>query len=210
MPRHIQTYPYANDILGRTTYVIEAPPVAPSAPAPPEVVERRTTEIIISPPQHDEAIHSIRDWDDGRRSEKGGGGRSEHGHSPRGARSEKGGVSEKRSRSPVEIKPSRSGRRRARSSAAYKEYYEEEIGESNSIHGPLALIAPRERKDERSIKAEIRALEAEKKMLKYEREAEKEARKAERYRDGEIIIERDREIIGVQKDRKGRMSLIAK
>lgn len=183
--------------------MIEAPPVAPSAPAP-EVVERRTTEIIISPPQHDEATRSVRDWDDGRRSEKGG-GLPEHGHSPKGARSEK------RSVSPVEIKPSRSGRRRAHSSAAYKEYYdEEEIGESNSIHGPLALIVPRERKDERSIRAEIRALEAEKKMLKYEREAEKEARKAERYRDGEIIIERGREIIGVQKDRKGRMSLIAK
>ena len=189
--------------------MIEAPPVAPSAPAPPEVVERRTTEIIISPPQHDEATRSVRDWDDGHRSERGG-GRSEHGHSPKGARSEKGGASEKRSVSPVEIKPSRSGRRRAHSSAAYKEYYEEEIGESNSIHGPLALIAPRERKDERSIKAEIRALEAEKKMLKYEREAEREARKAERYRDGEIIIEREREVIGVQKDRKGRMSLIAK
>lgn len=191
--------------------MIEAPPVAPPAPAPPpEVVERRTTEIIISPPQHGEASRSVREWDDGRRSERGGGGLSEHGHSPNGARSEKGGVSEKRSVSPVEIKPSRSGRRRAHSSAAYKEYYEEEIGESNLIHGPLALIAPRERKDERSIRAEIRALEAEKKMLKYEREAEKEARKAERYRDGEIIIERDREIIGVQKDRKGRMSLIAK
>lgn len=189
--------------------MIEAPPVAPSAPAPPEVVERRTTEIIISPPQHDETSRSVRDWDDGHRSERGG-GRSEHGHSPKGARSEKGGASEKRSVSPVEIKPSRSGRRRAHSSAAYKEYYEEEIGESNSIHGPLALIVPRERKDERSIKAEIRALEAEKKMLKYEREAEREARKAERYRDGEILIEREREVIGVQKDRKGRMSLIAK
>lgn len=210
MPRRIKTSLYTDDILGRTTYVIEAPPVAPSAPAPaPEVVERRTTEIIISPPQHDEVIHSVRDWDDGRRSEKEG-GISEHGLSTKGARSEKGGVSEKRPLSPVEIKPSRSGRRRAHSSAAYKEYYEEEIGESNSMHGPLALIAPRERKDERSIRAEIRALEAEKKMLKYEREAEKEARKAERYRDGEIIIERDREIIGVQKDRKGRMSLIAK
>lgn len=203
------TSPCTDPILGRTNYVIEAPPVAPSAPPPLEVVERRTTEIIISPPQHDEATRSVRDWDDGRRSERGG-GQSERGHSPKGARSEKGGVSEKRSVSPVEIKPSRSGRRRAHSSAAYKEYYEEEIGESNSIHGPLALIAPRERKDERSIRAEIRALEAEKKMLKYEREAEREARRAERYRDGEIIIERDREVIGVQKDRKGRMSLIAK
>lgn len=184
--------------------MIEAPPVAPPAPAPPpEMVERRTTEIIISPPQHGEASRSVREWDDGRPSERGGGGGlSEHGHSPNEARSEKGGVSEKRSVSPVEIKPSRSGRRRAHSSAAYKEYYEEEIGESKLIHGPLALIAPRERKDEHSIRAEIRALEAEKKMLKYEREAEKEARKAERYRDWEII--------GVQKDRKGRMSLIAK
>lgn len=176
------------------------------------MIEQRTTEIIISPP-HDTAARSVRDWDDGRRSEKGGGAHTDHGHSPRGARSERGdsGRSEKRSLSPVELvrKPSRP-RRRARSSVAHREYYEEEIGESNSIHGPLAIIAPRDRKDERSIKAEIRALEAEKKMLKYEREAERELRKAERYRDGEIIIEREKDVIGIQKDRKGRMSLIAK
>lgn len=75
------------------------------------------------------------------------------------------------------------------------------------MHGPLALIAPKERRDERSIKAEIRALEAEKKMLKYEREAEKEHRKVDRYRDGEILIERERDV-KIEKDRKGRMSLV--
>lgn len=178
----------------------------------------------------------MREWDvlnDTGRSEKGGGGHSEigGGHSERGvshaskpARSERGGGrteresvrSEKRSLSPVEIirQPSRSrrgshSRRRSRSTAAPKnEYFEEEIfGESNSMHGPLALIAPKERRDEQSIKAEIRALQAEKKMIKLEREAEIEHRKAERYRDGAVIIERERDV-KIEKDRKGRMSLV--
>lgn len=218
--------------IGRTTtYVIEAPP------PPPEIIEQRTTEIIITPPPPSEVPRSVREWDvlnDTGRSEKGGvghsekgGGRSERGvsHASRPTRSEKGAGhteresarSEKRSLSPVEIhrEPSRSRRgshshRRSRSTAAPKsEYFEEEIiEESNSMHGPLAIIAPRERRDERSIKAEIRALEAEKKMLKHEREAEREHRKADRYKDGEeIIIERDRGL-KIERDRKGRLSLV--
>lgn len=217
--------------IGRTiTYVIEAPP------PPPEIIEQRTTEIVITPPPPSEVPRSVREWDvlnDIGRSEKGGGGHSEHGgghpergvsHTSRAARSEKGGGhhergsgrSEKRSLSPVEItrEPSRSrkgshSRRRSRSTAAPKsEYFEEEIiGESNSMHGPLALIAPKERRDERSIKAEIRALEAEKKMIRLEREVEREHRKVDRYRDGEVIIERERDV-KIEKDRKGRMSLV--
>ena len=76
--------------------------------------------------------------------------------------------------------------------------------------GPLALVMPERRKDERSIKAEIRALEAEKKALKLEREIEKEHRKADRYRerDTEIIIEKDRDVVKIEKDRKGRLSLV--
>lgn len=78
------------------------------------------------------------------------------------------------------------------------------------MHGPLALIQPKHHhhKDERSIKAEIRALEAEKKALRLEREMEKEHRKAERYRDEEIIIERRDDVVKIEKDRKGRMSLV--
>lgn len=181
---------------------------------------------MISPPPQDDIPRSVRDWDDGHRSEKGG-GLSEHGgaQSVKGGRSERGGDrhstrersrsrsrTEKRELSPVEIvrKPSRS-RRRSKSTAAHKsEYFEEDFGESNSMHGPLALIQPKKHhhKDERSIKAEIRALEAEKKALKLEREMEKEHRKAERYRDDEIIIERRDDVVKIEKDRKGRMSLV--
>ena len=78
-------------------------------------------------------------------------------------------------------------------------------------NGPLAIILPERRKDDRSIKAEIRALEAERKALKLEREVEKEHRKADRYRDSEIIIERDRrasDVVEIKKDRKGRMAFV--
>lgn len=53
--------------------------------------------------------------------------------------------------------------------------------------GPLALALPAERhrsKDERSIRAEIKALEAEKEALRAEKRAEKEMRKADRIRRG--------------------------
>ena len=79
------------------------------------------------------------------------------------------------------------------------------------MHGLSLAIPSRSKdshKDERQIKAEIRALEAEKKMLKYEREIEKEHRKAERYREEPVIIERDRDVVKIEKDRKGRMSLV--
>lgn len=95
----------------------------------------------------------------------------------------------------------------------------EDVGESNAIGSvpQMQLVVPHRSKsshrDERSIKAEIRALEAEKRALKYEREIEKEDKKAHRYRDrdGEVIIERDRdrgEPVKIEKDRKGRMSFV--
>ena len=54
--------------IGRTTYVIEAPPAPPPEPEP-EIVERRTTEIIINAPEGtthqplSEAPRSVREWD---------------------------------------------------------------------------------------------------------------------------------------------------
>lgn len=214
----IFTPEYSDQFPDRTTYLIEAP----APPQEAEVVERRTTEIVITPPPKEDIPRSVRDWDDGHRSEKGG-GPLEHGggkslkdadvHSTR-ARSPSRSGSEKRELSPIEIirKPSRS-RHRSKSIAGHKsEYIEEEIGESNSMHGPLALIQPKSHhhhhRDERSIKAEIRALEAEKEALKLERKIEKEHRKAERYRDEEIIIERRDDVVKIEKDRKGRMSLV--
>lgn len=83
--------------------------------------------------------------------------------------------------------------------------------ESATVHGgPFALIAPAHthRRDERSIKAEIRALEAEKKALKLEREMERERSKADRYRESEVEIVRDRDVVKIEKDRKGRLSLV--
>ena len=207
----------------RKTYVIES---GPPPPPPPEVIERRT-EIIINPPEPAEIPRSVREWDV---MSGTAGGKSEHGHksehgghkSERGARSHK---SHSRARSSsssssssgpsaIEIvrKPSKKHRHRSRSSAGHKtEYLQEEKGESNSMHG-LSLVVPSRskdaHKDERQIKAEIRALEAEKKMLKYEREIEKEHRKADKYKEEPVILERDRDVVKIEKDRKGRMSLV--
>lgn len=95
--------------------------------------------------------------------------------------------------------------------------------DSNSVHvGPLALVVDRKPpRSDRDIKDEIRRLEAERKALrrerKYERDPGTEIVKIERVRErspsprGEIIIERrGDEILEVKKDRRGRMSLVAK
>lgn len=78
----------------------------------------------------------------------------------------------------------------------------------------LQLVVPHRSKstnrDERRIRAEIRALEEEKKMLKHERDASRY-----RDRDTEIIIERERDRerdrdrdVKIEKDKKGRMSFV--
>lgn len=205
LPRHVtirRSSILLTILTGRTTYLIEAP----TSPQESEVVERRTTEVVITGSK-DEGSRAGRDKDDGSRSEKGGEGHSSKESNEKNEKSRS--RTEKRSLSPIEIvrKPSRS-RRRSHSTTVYKEHEEE----SKSSYGALAIIAPRDHhaKDERMIQAEIRALEAEKRALKYEREMEKEHRKAERLRDGEIIIERDRDVIKIEKDRKGKMSLVVK
>ncbi|KAH0551717.1 hypothetical protein GP486_007065 [Trichoglossum hirsutum] len=91
-----------------------------------------------------------------------------------------------------------------------------EVGESDGhVSGPLSLIIPDRRKDERSIKAEIRALEAEKKALRLEREVEHENRRAERIRaeaeDTVLLEEREGRKIGnivVRKNKKGRLEMV--
>lgn len=83
-----------------------------------------------------------------------------------------------------------------------------QIERSNHIHGPATSFLPESRmlvrrddqyRSERDIKEEIRQLEDERRMLKYERET-----------DYEIIERRDpkREVIRVDKDRKGRLALV--
>ncbi|KAF2656894.1 hypothetical protein K491DRAFT_691568 [Lophiostoma macrostomum CBS 122681] len=88
------------------------------------------------------------------------------------------------------------------------EVYEERFEESNHIGGPLTVLVPnrgdheqritrieRDVRSERDIKDEIRQLEAERRMLKYERET-----------DYEVIERREprREVVRIEKDRKGR------
>ncbi|KAH7382659.1 hypothetical protein DE146DRAFT_770790 [Phaeosphaeria sp. MPI-PUGE-AT-0046c] len=88
----------------------------------------------------------------------------------------------------------------------HEEYVE--IERSNAMHGPATSFLPDGRmlvrreehyRSERDIKDEIRALEDERRMLKYERDSEYE-----------IIERRDpkREVIRVDKDRKGRLALV--
>ncbi len=88
------------------------------------------------------------------------------------------------------------------------EHFEERVEESNHIHGPITVLVPderrlvrteRETRSEREIRDEIRMLEQERRMLKYEREGEYE------------VVERKepkREVVRVDKDRKGRLALV--
>jgi hypothetical protein len=90
----------------------------------------------------------------------------------------------------------------------HEEYIQ--VERSATVHGPATSFLPEHRqlvrheerhdyRSERDIKEEIRQLEDERRMLKYERET-----------DYEIIERRDpkREVIRVDKDRKGRLALV--
>jgi len=108
------------------------------------------------------------------------------------------------------------------------EVYEERIEESNHIGGPLTVLVPehqrrreqheerrvtrverdsyerdthvdRDSRSKRELEEEIRALEAERRMLKYERENEYE-----------FVEKREprKEVVRVEKDRKGRLALV--
>lgn len=185
-------------IADRTTYLIEAPAPAPApifVPAPePQVIERRTEIIVGSPPPPPpimvpmEIPQSVRDWD-----VMSGKAESRHESLHESRHHESHHESHKRSPS------TKSRKSRRKSSPSRSEYEEEERGN--------VLVLPERRNPER-IKAEIRALEAEKKALKYEREMDKEHKKAEQYREGDIIIEKGRDVVKIEKDRKGRMSLV--
>jgi hypothetical protein len=89
----------------------------------------------------------------------------------------------------------------------HEEYVE--IERSAAIHGPATSFLPESRmlvrrddrhdyRSERDIKDEIKSLEDERRMLKYERETDYE------------FIERNpkREVVRVDKDRKGRLALV--
>ncbi|KAI8931201.1 hypothetical protein NX059_011551 [Plenodomus lindquistii] len=83
-----------------------------------------------------------------------------------------------------------------------------EIERSNEIHGPATSFLPNrgelvrrdEHRSERDIREEIRFLEEERRMLKYEREGDREYE----------FIERTpkKEVVRVDRDRKGRLALV--
>lgn len=169
----------------------------PASNSQPQIVERRT-EIITERPAVAEVPRSVREWDvmsnksEKRRSPSPKSHRNRH-------RSASSSIDHRRNRS-------------ASSSSTHRELIiEQERGESSSVAvGIGALIIPERRvnRDERSIKAEIRALEAEKKALRLEREMEKDHRRGDRHRDSDLTIERDREVVKIEKDRKGKLSLV--
>ena len=219
--------------IGRTTYVIEAPPPPPPEPEP-EIVERRTTEIIINGPEGtthqplEEAPRSVREWDamsvKSRKTERRSPSPSAKSHhttrrspspSAKSHRTERRGSSpsakshrtERRGSSPSakshKSHSTHHSRHRSVSSVSTHrniQIIKEDMDDSATIRGPLELIVPERRKDERSIQAEIRALEAEKRALKLEREIEREHRRSSRYRDEDLLI--------VERDRRPREELI--
>jgi hypothetical protein len=84
-------------------------------------------------------------------------------------------------------------------------------------HHDLAVVVPPRRMTDHNIRREIRYLEAERKALQLERAADWRLEEADRLRDGDLEIiehervERDhrpRNVIRVEKDRKGRMALV--
>ena len=129
-----------------------------------------------------------------------------------------------------EVSPARTNRTRRRGSSVSDESFierkitrEVDFEDSNSVHvGPLALVVDRKpARTDWEITEEIRRLEAERKSLRRERRYEREGTeivKVERVRErspsprgAEVILERrGEEILEVRKDRRGRMSLVAK
>ncbi|KAK7706503.1 hypothetical protein SLS57_009613 [Botryosphaeria dothidea] len=93
-----------------------------------------------------------------------------------------------------------------------REIIEERIEESNHIGGPLTVVVPERGRSDREIKEEIRRLENERKALQLERRAEDLRLAPIEYRETEyeIIEERPRErnVVRVDKDRKGRLALV--
>jgi hypothetical protein len=84
--------------------------------------------------------------------------------------------------------------------------------------GPLVLIGDRRSKDDRVIRAEIKALEAEREALRAEQKAQLELERADRIRRGDLVVYEERETVRrerepdggveIKKDKKGRMSII--
>lgn len=77
----------------------------------------------------------------------------------------------------------------------------ERVEESSHIDGPLTVLVPRKDhpRSEREIQNEIRELELERRTLRTERDRDS---------DYEIIEKKDRNVVRIEKDRKGRLALV--
>lgn len=93
------------------------------------------------------------------------------------------------------------------------------VDRSNQIPvGPLVLVGDRRSKDDRAIRAEIKALEAEREALKAEQKAQLEFERADRIRRGDLVVYEERDIVRmerepdggveIRRDKKGRMSIV--
>ncbi len=195
-----------------TIHVIKSPPNEEKVTE--EIIERKVTTVPIS-----EAPQSVREWDNLKAE-------SVRSVSPKGRSHSRHTSRSRRDSSPIEkiiekktiireVSPSRSSHSRRHSSLPRteiierREFIEDDIGESNSIHaGPLALVVDRHPKTDRDIKEEIRALEIERRALRHERiETRKPSRHKEEEREVVIMRPAEEEVIEIRKDKKGRMSL---
>lgn len=76
--------------------------------------------------------------------------------------------------------------------------YEDHFEQSAHINGPLTSLVPRRPRGEREIREEIRSLEEERRLVRFDRETDYEVVEAKPSRD----------VIRVEKDRKGRLALV--
>lgn len=105
---------------------------------------------------------------------------------------------------PASVHYAQSVRSSSPSRYGHEATFEERLEESNHVSGPLTVLVPDEKKGQRiirdrDVRDEIRQLEEERRMLKYERDS-----------DYEFVERREprREVVRVEKDRKGRLALV--
>lgn len=174
-----------------------------------EIHETITRKIIENPTPSDFGtnIRSISESDS--ESESSSPTRRGGGRSVKSARTSKTARTSRTSKSKARTAKSSA---RSRSRHGGKSRYESEEEEIVITQGAL-ILPERSRKHGGSVNdvdAQIRALEQEKRALKLEREAREKLERAERLRDSEydIVEERKRDVVRVEKDKRGRLALV--
>jgi hypothetical protein len=174
-----------------------------------EVHETITRKIIENPTPSDFGtnIRSISESDSSSGSSTKRGGRS-----VKSARTSKTAKTSKTSRTSKSKARTAKSSARSRSRHGGKSRYESEEEEEIVITQGALIIPERSRKHSsvNDVDAQIHALEQEKKALKLEREAREKLERAERLRDSEyeIVEDRKREVVRVEKDKRGRLALV--